>query len=292
MNILITGVTGFLGTNLGCQLAAEGHIISGTVKSPEKMHTLPAWLRKAYLHNLGSTVDQDICTGIDLVLHLAHDFRPGMQKTNFRGTQELMRAAQLAGVSRQIFCSSCSARPETLSEYGRTKYALEQSFLSADQTVVRPGLVLGNGSLFKRMVQTALRLPVVPLPDGGRQKIPLIDMQTLALAFSKIIQDRNSSRQEWNLFHPEPVTLRSLLEQTLRECGKRPRFLPFPSRLILPPLSLLNRTGLLSAIQADNLKGIMIPSTSELPPHLAELLETIMPSTAMITLALQQIFPK
>src|SRR6185437_10369822 len=125
MRIFITGVSGYLGSSLAQYLTAQGHTISGSSRRT------PANPDRA-----------------DIVIHAAHDFTRGAMDRNLELTHAAFASAKKCGVKRQIFLSSYSARADAESEYGQTKYRLEQTFLDAGETVLRLGLVIGNGGLF------------------------------------------------------------------------------------------------------------------------------------------------
>src|SRR6266511_4375276 len=89
-----------------------------------------------------------------------------------------------------------SARPDAISAYGRTKFLAEQELLSLDGLriiILRPGLVVGPGGhgLFGRLVSSVMKLPLVPLPDGGRGLIQPIQVDDLCEAILRC--DRESS---------------------------------------------------------------------------------------------------
>lgn len=117
MKTFVTGSTGLLGNNLVRALRAQGHDVVGLVRSEEKAQRL--------LGDTGATwVVGDIrdaasyakaLQGIDVVFHTAAYFReyfqPGdhaqvLDDTNIRGTLDLMRAADSAGVKKLVHTSS------------------------------------------------------------------------------------------------------------------------------------------------------------------------------------------
>ena len=98
------------------------------------------------------------------------------------------RAAAAAGVRRQILMSSISARPDAVSEYGRTKLAEEEYFIRNNHTIVRPGTVLGKGGLFGKIAGVMQSFPVLPLLDGGRARMTVIGVHDLCRALEAILQ--------------------------------------------------------------------------------------------------------
>ena len=122
MNVFITGLNGFIARHLAAWLSDRGYVVTGTSRSgSERFHAM-AW-------RLGDPIESGALAGVDAVIHAAHDFTPGAMDTNVKGTLAMERAAAAAGVRRQILVSSLSARPDAVSEYGRTKLAQEEHFI-------------------------------------------------------------------------------------------------------------------------------------------------------------------
>lgn len=293
MNVLLVGGSSFIGAALGRSLAKAGHTVRGTYRSRALASEQCCWLAKGFHYELGGAIERAMFDGIDLVLYLAHDFRPGRGEATIRGTRELFVAARAMGVGRQLFVSSCSARPGARSEYGRTKYCLEEFFLAESGVVVRPGLVLGPGGLYRRMVGLLRFLPVIPLPDHGRMPVPVIDEQCLCRALEAIIAapETTTAGREYNLLHPESVSLARLLRVSAEAVGRQPLFLPLPSRLLMLPLAVLARLGIPAPVSVDNLQGLIMNQGLALPSHLVQTVGTLPAVEAMIRAAAESVSP-
>jgi hypothetical protein len=88
-------------------------------------------LEKSFILDLADPISNNtvgLFEGMDIVIHLAHDFGENMADMNIQATESIAESAEKAGVSKQIFFSSYSARPDAISEYGVIKYHLEQYF--------------------------------------------------------------------------------------------------------------------------------------------------------------------
>ncbi|HVX65421.1 MAG TPA: NAD(P)-dependent oxidoreductase, partial [Bryobacteraceae bacterium] len=194
MKIFITGAGGFLGSRIGERCAARGHAVASTSRTARGPQ-VRAW-------KLGEPFDAAWAAGSDVMIHCAYD-RAESEARNIEGTETAAAAGEQAGVPRQIFLSSYSARPDAAEPYGRIKYSLEKWFLERGYTVVRPGLVAGDGGLFARNVRQILRTPVLPLVNGGRDLIPLVSLEDFLAAMSALVDC--GGRGAYNLFHPELI---------------------------------------------------------------------------------------
>lgn len=178
------------------------------------------------------------------------------------GTIALAEAARMAGVTRQVFVSSLSARPDATSEYGRTKLEIEAHFHDHSDVIVRPGMVIGNGGVFGRILDMARRHPVLPLPDGGRTRLPIIGTRSLCRCVEQVLHGVGGI--EVNLFYPEMPSLREIMTAVCRVIGKRRLFVPIPASLLLAPLVIFEKFRLKSPIDVENLRGYL---TSRDPIH-------------------------
>lgn len=248
MRIFLTGIGGFLGSHLAAHWVRSGHEVSGASSSGAALDGV----RRVTPFSLGRPVDTGELAGIDVVIHLAYDRAAGLE-ANDKGTRLVAMAAESAGVARQIFVSSYSARPDALSEYGRLKFGLETYFGERGGMVVRPGLVVGNGGLFQRNMRKILTAPVLPLLNGGRDLMPVVAVEDCAAAMTVLLDGRAGA---FNLFNPEMVSMRRFVETINRMAGHRAFYLPVPGNLAARLLTVAARLGIKLPVDADNLKAM------------------------------------
>ena len=263
MNVFITGLNGFIAHHLATWLAERGCVVTGTSRSGSEQFHAIAW-------QLGDPVDSTALDGVDVVIHVAHDFQPGAMNTNIKGTLAMERAAAAAGVQRQILVSSLSARPDAVSEYGRTKLAEEEHFICNSHTIVRPGTVLGVGGLFGKMAGMLKRFPVLPLLDRGCTRMTVIGVHDLCRALETILQLREGN--EYNLYYEDMPTLGELLRQLSTILNHKVLFVPVPAVVLLLPLSVLRYLGIRLPLDVDNLKGYITNSAPYHPTNLSAVL--------------------
>ena len=197
MRVLVTGAHGFVGSHLTEKLVAEGASVRALV-SP--------WGKLNNLHRVQSQLDlvradlteperlRGVCQDIDLVYHAAArvaDYGPARPffETNVRGTENVWREAERAGVRRGVLVSSVAVHRYTgfrdadpralpldgdLNAYARSKVEAEELVRSSglETVVVRPGLwPFGPRDPNFKRVAGALKGGLFPLVDGGRAVI-------------------------------------------------------------------------------------------------------------------------
>ena len=175
INVLVTGVTGFLGTHLLESLKSHGkyHLV-GMIRNPQderRLEDLGVEVRVADLLNPSSL--QGVTKDIDTVIHLAarmrfHDPWEALYAHNVEGTRHLAQDAIHQQVSHFIYISSTeamgpvdtvpgdeSAAFHPAYGYGRSKMLAEQWLCEQHAllpvTILRPTGVYGPGDNYVTM---------------------------------------------------------------------------------------------------------------------------------------------
>jgi nucleoside-diphosphate-sugar epimerase len=210
MRIFITGIGGFLGSALAAHWTARGHEVRGS--------------RRIEMQ-LGGPFDASVFARMDAVIHCAYDFTAGARRKNVEGTHAWFLAAAAQGARLQVLLSSYSARADADSEYGQTKFEMERMF----QTVLRPGLVMGDGGLYRKQRAALRRLPIVPVIGDGQQPTAVIRIEDFLLAANRVVEEQLAGA--FNLFYEKQPSYRELVRAM--KAGQRTIFLPIPAALAL-----------------------------------------------------------
>jgi nucleoside-diphosphate-sugar epimerase len=266
VNIFLTGINGFLGGQLAAHLAGRGHVVSGSARCPVR---LPG-AGRTFVMALGEPFDEAVFAGCEAVVHGAHDFSKGSGERNLAGTRAWFQAAARQGVRQQIFLSSYSSRAGSVSEYGRTKHALEPMFLEDGQTVLRPGLVIGPGGLFARQRSALLRTPVVPILGGGLAPTAVIGIGHFLEAVTLTIERRRTGA--FNLFYEKQPTAREFVRAVRAAAGKRTRFLPVPTGVALALALAVRVLRLPIPVDPDQIRALAANQSAPWRSDLARLL--------------------
>ena len=179
MNILVTGGSGFIGTNLVTDLLKEGHNV--TIYDKQKSEKYPD------LCIIGDVRDKEklarSMSGIDTVYHLAAEHRDDVQpsslyyEVNVGGAENIVHALKKNHVNRLIFTSTVAvyglnsgipsedSPVKPFNDYGNSKYKAETVFsrwADSDKAncliTVRPTVIFGEknrGNVFNLLFQLA-----------------------------------------------------------------------------------------------------------------------------------------
>lgn len=236
MRAFITGITGFVGSALAHHFRRAGHDVRGSsTRSPAGAS--PA--DPVVVHRLGEPVDPAWLAGVDVLVHAAWDLAPAASDRNVAGSTAWREAAATSG-ALAVFISSYAAYPDFPTRYGREKHAVEAAFTGGDACVVRPALVVGRGGLFARLVRGVARSKLLPLPDGGRHPLELIEVSDLCRAVDAIASERRAGSHDLSA---GALSLRELCGGIARALGRRPPLVVpvpvAPARLALDALARL-----------------------------------------------------
>jgi FlaA1/EpsC-like NDP-sugar epimerase len=158
MKIMITGITGTLGTELRLRFLAQGHEVLGISRDEQKQRQIPTHerlhLRLADVRNLQAVYRASVPFNPDRIFHLAAlkcvdtlEFNPQEAiETNIKGSENMVYFANDTGAELIFTSTDKAAYPVNV--YGMSKAIAERLVLGAGHTVVRYGNVMGSRGSF------------------------------------------------------------------------------------------------------------------------------------------------
>jgi uncharacterized protein YbjT (DUF2867 family) len=248
MRIAITGANGFVGRNVIAVLL--GDEAPGDIRAVVRdAGRAAAELPRAALDVRQADVTQPdslrgVLDGVDLLVHtvaVPTERLGGLERVNADGTRAVVREAERAGVRRIVHISAIGASPASPYPFLRTKGEGEAAVAASGiaHVVLRPSILFGPGDDFFPRLRFSLRLPIVPLPGGGRARFQPLHVADLARTVRAAL--RGSMTGAFEIGGPEPVTYREMLEETKRAYRVRRPSIPMPVVLMKPAAFVLER---------------------------------------------------
>lgn len=168
--VVVTGASGYLGRSLVTLLAEKGYRVAALVRDPSRLQARRDVETVSYDLESSTEPYADAFTDASALVHAAAniDGVPSLsEQREIDAARELVKEAARAGVPRLVFISSIVAEADAPRRYARVKRAIEQVFLTAGGTVIRPGLIYGgcigiNRGLFAALDRFAGATPCIP----------------------------------------------------------------------------------------------------------------------------------
>jgi nucleoside-diphosphate-sugar epimerase len=174
--------------------------------------------------------------GVDYAIYLVHNRDPSarLDQAQSRDMDLLVAdnfawAAAQNGV-KQILCRApLLARPDRPTARDAEEREEVLASRGVPLTILRTGLVVGpGGELSKLLARMVRRLPRIPLPRLAGNEIRPLHLESLLAAFQHCTGNPDTFDGTFDIFGPEPVTLRQMIEITAARLDRRVRFLPWP----------------------------------------------------------------
>lgn len=237
--ILITGGTGYVGSEVAKRLVGEGYYVRAFVRETSHTGSLEALgveIRYGDIREADKV--QDAARGMDVIVHIAAAMKGSagfMTDCSVKGTSNIAEAARKTKVKRVIHMSSFSvydyfnatngsfldenSRLESHGEkrgvYSLAKRKAEDVALAnlsgegPAWTIFRPSLIFGNKNDLSLLIGPKVGRFVVSF--GGPQKhLKLVHVSDVAHAVCLALQNESTRNRIYNLSHEDQITVREL----------------------------------------------------------------------------------
>jgi nucleoside-diphosphate-sugar epimerase len=260
MKALITGGTGFIGSNVVDLLVENGHSVRLFSRNPD----LPARLAGKEVSLFpGDLRDPnavlDAMTGMDAVYHVGElrNVSPRAAEKNVELVERMSAHVAKAGIKRLVFISSLTVAgvPASIPATEDTKPRLElrdhyttykkrcEELLRANTSssvpvIIRPGVVYGPGSRhLGSMIRTIELFGPVGFPFAGRggNAAPLIQVKDLARAVYLAGIEQGAGGQVFNLTDGQRHSWADFFHAIAASLGKKLRILAVPPLFLRAP---------------------------------------------------------
>jgi len=253
--IIITGANGFLGSALVTYFRQKDWQVIALVRNAKNYKTAGV---KYVEYELAKPFDTSVFAGADYLVHTAYvkyDHKhPDALNINLEGAKQLLKASRQYRLKRNVFMSSMSAHAGAESVYGKQKLAIEKLFKGADCTVIRSGLIMGNGGMVKQMTDFMKSKHAVPLIGGGKQPLQVVAVYDLVRVIKAILIENRYGTL--TIATPEVYTYKAFYQALRKHLGIVVVFVPIPLGALLGIVKLTNVLHLPISINEDNVLGL------------------------------------
>ena len=238
MQILVTGATGFVGSNLVDALLAADLEVTILTRSrerydgPEEVTVVEG--------NVLEPGSFDDALDVDLAYYLIHSMGAGgdYAERDRRAARNFSEAASDADIDRVVYLGGLGADRDNLSPHLRSRREVERILALGeyDLTVLRAAIIIGAGSIsFQLIRQLAGRLPVMITPKWVHTECQPIAIDDVIGYLVGVAEIPETAGETYEIGGPDVLTYAEILKETRRQLGGRLRIVPVP--VLTPRLS-------------------------------------------------------
>ena len=238
MRVFVTGATGYVGRPVVEALLQDGHQVVALQRPGSKRTWAPAGVTVVS----GDVSDRPSLergmAGCEAVVHLVAVIwqRRGATFDGVirQGTENVVAAAQAAGVRRLLHMSALGTRKDAVSNYHKAKWAAEEAVRRSglDWTIFQPSTVFGRGgpgpNFLKQLADLVRLAPIVPVIGHGRYPLQPISLGNIAQGFARALATPASIGKTYELGGPAVLTYEQVLAALAAHYHKKLRPLHLP----------------------------------------------------------------
>jgi uncharacterized protein YbjT (DUF2867 family) len=237
--ILVTGATGFIGSNLVRHLSAANVAVAAFARDGVKTPRIELPGVKVVRGDVlrAGTLEYSMAD-CNCVVHLVGIIRETktftFQQAHVEATKNALAAAKKKGISRFVYVSALGARDGAKSKYLRTKWQAEEAVRASglNWTIVRPSVVYGpHGAFFDSMLaMTRGTFTPIIKPGMNTGLLQPIHIDDLAACLVKIATDESGATfgKVFECGGPNRLTTEAILETIAQLSGNKIRKVSVP----------------------------------------------------------------
>lgn len=221
MRILVTGITGAIGSRLAPQLLAVGHEVRALSRrrDSQALGQLPGTVQ---LHT-GDAVSgiglAEALEGAEVAYYLIHSMEPGSEEhfgvRERRSAENFAEAAAAARVRRIVYLGGLVPQSSP-SPHLSSRLAVERILLEAvpDSVALRASIVIGARSRsFRFLVRLVERMPVMLIPAWGQHRTAPVDERDVLSCLIAAASAPDVGGRSLDLAGPDTVSYLELIER-------------------------------------------------------------------------------
>jgi len=234
---VVTGAFGFTGSFIARRLLEEGWAVRTLTGHPQRPHPLQGQVEVAPLDFNDPEALASSLLGAETLYNtywIRFPYRGVTYEQAVRNTEQLVHAAERAGVRRIVHLSVSNPSEDSPLPYFRGKAAAEAMVRAGgpSHAILRPTLIFGAGDILLNNIAWMLRrFPVFGMPGDGRYRVQPVAAEDVARLAVQAGQGEDDQTLE--AAGPRIFTFEELVRLVARSVGRRARIMHMPPALAL-----------------------------------------------------------
>jgi uncharacterized protein YbjT (DUF2867 family) len=227
MRLLVTGGSGFLGGYVLDEARRRGHEVVALTRSDKAADAVAKHGAEPLPGNfddptaLPGVFSSARCSSLLNIASLGFGHAPA-----------IVAAARTAGLDRAVFLSTTAVTTTLPARSRAVRLMAEEQIRESGLkwTILRPTMIYGapGDRNLSRLLTLLSRVPVLPVPGGGRHLQQPVHVADVAGAVLSAAERPESAGTSYDLAGPEPLSFAELLRVAAEAAGSRTRFVPVP----------------------------------------------------------------
>jgi len=215
LTVLVTGVSGSVGSALAPALVRAGHDVRGLTRDPRRVEIDIPVLEGDVVSGAGLQAALD---GVDVAYYLIHSMEPSADGSFLRreraGAERFVQAAAAAGVRRIVYLGGLIPDGGAASDQLASRLAVEEILLDGvpGSVALRASIVIGGRSRsFRFLVRLVERLPVIAFPGWAANRTQPIDERDIVALLISAATSRGAAGRSLDAVGPDVVSYGELI---------------------------------------------------------------------------------
>lgn len=253
MKVFLTGASGYVGTVVLRELLAQGHEVVVLKHTQRDMAIRNSQLQEVAGDITDSGSLRGLMDGCEAVIHLVGIIREvpsrgvTMDRIHVRGTENIVREAQNAGIRRFLHMSALGAREDAKSGYHKSKWAAEEIVRNSglDYTIFRPSVIFGRGgpgpNFLAQLYDLVRNSPVVPVVGHGNYLLQPVSVRNVAAGFVQGLVQSQTTGKVFEVGGDKQIAYLDILKMIAQKLNKKFRAVYLPETLMRYSVPLLEK---------------------------------------------------